>query len=346
MIKLSQSEVNQKLEQVEALLSHFREMVIQQLAANKGHRSAEILRVVGSSEHRISACGEIIFDPETSYELNQNRISVPAPPSFLLYPVAQDINTGDYHCGFFWLRNGVKLLGIYKSVSFNCGPSDFEVYHDFYELVRTEASKEDLSCASAHSEKKDNLKALIRLITSDEYRSYVEWGNARPGHPEGSVKAHIEILETNLEKLADMFTHENLIKLLLLIHSHDTFKKIAMRGVSIEDPQSHSSLAARYLEELGASVDVVRICQYHDLPFAKFRKERKGKKGSVELLDFMLDPNKCPNPDLYMGFVTIDNCVPGKSVEFIHWFFDLAERVDRIQPSFSKQIKERLFRRD
>ena len=86
--------------------------------------------------------------------------------------------------------------------------------------------------------------AIYRDITrSEEYQRNLDWGAARAGHPEGSVRAHISEIEKNLELLKSRLSDEEYWKLKILIHTHDTFEADAKRGVPITDPNSHASLA-------------------------------------------------------------------------------------------------------
>src|SRR4029077_998857 len=86
-----------------------------------------------------------------------------------------------------------------------------------------------------------------RIISDSRYQKNLDWGKARPGHPEGTVRAHIAELETNLEKLRPKLTDEEFWKLRLLVHTHDSFKATAEPGVAITDPKSHASLARAFL---------------------------------------------------------------------------------------------------
>ena len=56
------------------------------------------------------------------------------------------------------------------------------------------------------------------------YLANLDWGEARPGHPEGTVRAHIAEIEPNLDALRSKLTDEDYWKLKLLIHTHDSFK--------------------------------------------------------------------------------------------------------------------------
>src|SRR3982751_243466 len=91
-------------------------------------------------------------------------------------------------------------------------------------------------------------ESAFHVLTADpRYQRNLDWGEARPGHPEGSIRAHIAELEQNLAKLRLKLSDEEYWKLRLLIHTHDTFKPDADPAASFISPQSHASLARAFL---------------------------------------------------------------------------------------------------
>src|SRR6185312_3403987 len=91
-------------------------------------------------------------------------------------------------------------------------------------------------------------KTIFERITSDpRYQRNLDWGEPRPGHPEGTVRAHIAELEGNLENLRPKLSDDDYWKLRLLIHTHDTFKGESREGIAIAAPKSHASLARAFL---------------------------------------------------------------------------------------------------
>jgi hypothetical protein len=110
-------------------------------------------------------------------------------------------------------------------------------------------------------------KTVFETIVSDpRYLGNLDWGESRPGHREGTVRAHIEEIENNLEALRDRLSELDYWKLKILIHTHDTFKAEAEPGVGITDPKSHASLARAFLECHCQDADLLAMVQYHDEP--------------------------------------------------------------------------------
>jgi hypothetical protein len=157
-------------------------------------------------------------------------------------------------------------------------------------------------------------------VTSDpRYLANLDWGETRPGHPEGTVRAHIAEIESNLEQFRPVLSEEDYWKLKLLIHTHDSFKAQSKPGVAITDPTSHGSLARAFLESHCEDADLLAMVQYHDEPFALFRQfETKGKYNQDRFNALL---NAIRDWDLFLTFNIIDGCTPGKSREPLHWLF-------------------------
>jgi hypothetical protein len=66
----------------------------------------------------------------------------------------------------------------------------------------------------------DHRKAFEAVTADSYYLGNLDWGEARTGHPEGTVRAHIAEIEPNLETLRSKLTDEDYWKLKLLIHTH------------------------------------------------------------------------------------------------------------------------------
>jgi hypothetical protein len=124
----------------------------------------------------------------------------------------------------------------------------------------------------------DFRRAFEEIITDPRYIANLDWGEARDGHPEGTVRAHIAEIEPNLEALRTKLTEDEYWKLKLLVHTHDSFKGEAQPGVAITHPKSHASLARGFLAAHCDDADLLAMVQYHDEPFALYRQvETKGK---------------------------------------------------------------------
>lgn len=173
----------------------------------------------------------------------------------------------------------------------------------------------------------DEMETLFRSITADaRYLENLDWGEPRRGHPEGTVRAHIGDLERNLARFKPRLTADEFWKLKVLIHTHDTFKADATRGVPVSDPRSHASLARAFLSEFTSDADLLAIVQNHDEPYALWRRYQDRGACHEDRLSRLLTAVQDWN--LFCAFLLIDGCTPGKCRECLTWFFDqIAERV-------------------
>lgn len=164
----------------------------------------------------------------------------------------------------------------------------------------------------------DYCLAFEAILNDPPYQKNLDWGEPRPGHPEGTVLAHIGEIEGNLELLRSRFSETDYWKLKLLIHTHDSFKSEAKPDVAIIDPRSHASLAREFLAQYCPDADLLAMVQYHDEPFALWRQfQAKGKYNQdrmAALLKAVQDWN------LFLAFLIIDGCTEGKSQEQLVWW--------------------------
>src|SRR5262245_52662707 len=170
-------------------------------------------------------------------------------------------------------------------------------------------------------------KKILNAITSDpRYQRNLDWGGARPGHPEGTIRAHIAEVDRNLDNLRDKLSETDYWRLRVLIHTHDTFKGEAQRGVPISALRSHASLARAFLADFCDDADMLAMVQYHDEPFALWRQFASKGKFNQERLTTLLTNIRDWN--LFLAFNIVDGCTEGKDRDPLRWLFQqLAGRV-------------------
>lgn len=169
--------------------------------------------------------------------------------------------------------------------------------------------------------------AILRVIQANErYQANLDWGEPRAGHAEGTVRNHIAELERNLHRLRHRLTQDEIDRLRLIIHTHDTFKADARQGVAIADPRSHASLARSFLAEHCDDADLLAIVQWHDEPYALWQRWRRRALLDEPRLGALLET--IDDWDLFLAFQIIDGCTDSKSREPLQWFFTvMADRV-------------------
>jgi hypothetical protein len=177
-------------------------------------------------------------------------------------------------------------------------------------------------------------QAILDAIRADpRYQKNLDWGHPRPGHPEGTVRAHVAEIERNLDALRPRLSDDEYGKLQLLIHTHDTFKGEAEPGVAITDPRSHASVARAYLASYCDDADLLAMVQYHDEPYALWRQFAGRGKYNRDRLTALLATIK--DWDLFLAFNIIDGCTEGKSREPLRWLF--GEVSGRVESRFTEQ---------
>jgi hypothetical protein len=171
-------------------------------------------------------------------------------------------------------------------------------------------------------------KELFDAITSDpRYLRNLDWGKIRPGHPEGTIRAHIAELERNLERLREKLSETDYWRLKVLVHTHDTFKAQARPGAPIAAPDSHASLARAFLAEFCNDADMLAMVQYHDEPYALWRQFKFKGRLNEERLNTLLTSIRDWN--LFLAFNIVDGCTEGKQRDSLRWLFrQVAERVE------------------
>jgi hypothetical protein len=171
------------------------------------------------------------------------------------------------------------------------------------------------------------------VIADPRYLRNLDWGEARQGHPEGTVRAHIAEIEPNLELLKAKLSNEDYWKLKLLIHTHDSFKAESKAGVAILDPASHASLARAFLAEFCNDDDLLAMVQYHDEPFALWRQVQAKGKCNTQRMDTLVENVKDWN--LFLAFDIIDGCTLGKDRQPLEWLFD--QVAGKVPSEFTKE---------
>ena len=166
------------------------------------------------------------------------------------------------------------------------------------------------------------MRTILQQIISDaRYLKNIEFGEPRPGHPEGKVKYHIAELEENLNVLRSRgISDDQYWKLKFLIHVHDTFKVEAVPNSAILNPNSHASLARKFSSEFTNDSDLLNMVQYHDMNFALW-KQLKGT-GFYDFERFSTLLETIIDWDLFLMFIILDGSTKGKDPEKIRWFIN------------------------
>ena len=166
------------------------------------------------------------------------------------------------------------------------------------------------------------MKSAVEQVISDpRYLKNIEYGQPRPGHPEGKVRYHIADLEKKLESMKLRgISDEQYWKLKFLIHVHDTFKAEAVPNSPIAHPQSHASLARNFASEFTDDADLLNMVQYHDINFALWKQFRRTGFYDVERLSDLLAT--IIDWELFLMFLILDGSTSGKDPAKTGWFIN------------------------
>lgn len=181
-----------------------------------------------------------------------------------------------------------------------------------------------------------------RLVSDSRYLEGVTYGTNQPrrGHAEGSVRNHIEELEGTLGKLRPILSEEEVWKLRILIHAHDSMKLEGKRqtngkDVGLQDERSHCSLGKKFLSEFTTDEQLLAIVQYHDeghalwTAWTKKRKfdEMRLARALAAVMDLKPELPRDAEVDLYILFTIIDSATKSKMEDRSpKWFVDVVNK--------------------
>lgn len=155
----------------------------------------------------------------------------------------------------------------------------------------------------------DYRRILERPTQDPRYLANLDWGEPRAPHPEGTIRAHIAVLESNLALLTRRLTPTEQAHLRLLIHAHDTMKPDASEGTPVGHPRNHDTLGAQFLSQFIDDPALIEMARLHDEPHGIWRRHRSGR--GVD------------SARLYAAFLLIDGRTEGKSRTPLRWFFNI-----------------------
>jgi hypothetical protein len=165
------------------------------------------------------------------------------------------------------------------------------------------------------------------LIADPEWIAGASWGVARPGHPEGSVTAHIEEVLANVERVALDARDRERLRFVAL--THDTFKHRVDPGQPRTGENHHAMIARRVAERFTDDPELLEVIELHDEAYNAWVKgEHGGKWESAEARAHRLIQRLGPSLDFYIRFYVADNSTAAKDQAPLEWFQALAARVD------------------
>jgi hypothetical protein len=170
---------------------------------------------------------------------------------------------------------------------------------------------------------------LERTVAEDpELLAGLAWGKPRKGHPEGTVGAHVGDLLATIDQ--GDFPPEIRSQLRFLALVHDAFKYRVHEWLPKTGENHHATRARRFAERFTSDERLLATIEFHDGPYAIWRKLKRRGSLDEERLSGMLQ--RVPDPELFLLFVELDGSTEGKKPEPIRWFREELQRrglVDR-----------------
>jgi hypothetical protein len=116
------------------------------------------------------------------------------------------------------------------------------------------------------------------ILASPAWAAARDWGEPRPGHPEGTVGRHVTeqvlpFIEAHYRGLDDHWA------LVALAYLHDIGKPATVYRDGHLAGEPHSVLSARIAAELGAPDRLVQVILSNDRAYSHWRKLEHGRRG-------------------------------------------------------------------
>lgn len=163
---------------------------------------------------------------------------------------------------------------------------------------------------------------LERAVTEDpELLDGLAWGTPRPGHPEGSIAAHVTDLLQRIEARGETGERRRLLRLLAVVH--DAFKGRVNYRLPRMGENHHAMRARRFFEGYTDEERLLTVIELHDRPYGLWRRWRRTGELNEEAFQSMMD--RVTDPELFLAFVELDASTDGKHSEPVAWFREQLE---------------------
>ena len=166
-----------------------------------------------------------------------------------------------------------------------------------------------------------------RLMAEPRWRAGAAWGEPRPGHPEGTIAAHVAEVLANLDRASLDVAARRKLRLVALLH--DTFKHQVDPGRPPTGANHHGAIARRFAERHLDDPDVLELLELHEEAYnAWLTGVRRGSWARAEVRVERLRERLGPRLGLYLAFYRADNATGDKHDEPLRWFEALVARGD------------------
>jgi len=157
------------------------------------------------------------------------------------------------------------------------------------------------------------------LACQPELLAGLEWGEPRPGHPEGSVGHHVADLLRQIDETEQDPDRRYALRFIALVH--DSFKYRVRNWQPRTGENRHAMRARRFAGRFVSDERVLTTIELHDRPYHLWKRLDRTGRLQEDRLDRMLE--RIPDHALFLRFVEIDASSEAKDQQPIRWFRDL-----------------------
>jgi hypothetical protein len=166
---------------------------------------------------------------------------------------------------------------------------------------------------------------LERAVCADpEWQAGAAWGTPRPGHPEGSVMAHVADVLANVDRIAASPEERANLRFIAIVH--DCCKHKVDESRARTGDNNHAVLARRFAERFTAERELLELIEVHDEAYNAWRVFSQKRVRRAEERIRILVERLGTSLTLFRKFFLADNGVPGKSQEPALWFEQVLAR--------------------
>jgi hypothetical protein len=164
-----------------------------------------------------------------------------------------------------------------------------------------------------------------RLAETPEMHEGLAWGKPRPGHPEGTIGAHVSQLLRRLDDWGAEGEERARLRFIALVH--DTCKRWVDQDRPKTGENHHAMRARRLAERFTDDEAVLAVIEQHDRPYQIWRRERRTGEPQDAAAERMLA--RVPDHALFLRFVELDTSTEAKDPGPIAWLRERIERAGR-----------------
>jgi hypothetical protein len=141
------------------------------------------------------------------------------------------------------------------------------------------------------------------------------WGRPRPGHPEGSVGAHVADLLETIDRWGETGRRRAELRFLAIVH--DALKFRVREWLPKVGPNHHAGRARRFAERYTSDERLLATIEHHDRPYSLWRRMKRS--GRLDERGFARMLEQIPDKDLFLRFVELDASTEGKDPDPVRW---------------------------